>query len=136
MSDIWDAVTETVTPLANRPTIKSKPRDVDRQALRQTIVKNYSNSLRYLKDNVPRSRTKVSVDLHGYSVRDAHRAVIDLIEGSRGRKSVHVVTGRSGAIREEFPLWVVSLPMVREIVPVSGGGAFVVKFYKWYRQPR
>jgi DNA-nicking Smr family endonuclease len=73
---------------------------------------------------------RADVDLHGYTVQRAYRIVMDLIENRGSRKAITIVTGKSGQIRREFPLWVECHPAVREVEELSSGGAFRIRFRK------
>lgn len=77
-----------------------------------------------------------TLDLHGLTVQEAHDAAVKFVHSARtaGYKRVTIITGLSGQIRNEFPVWINSIPFVREISPVNGGGAFRVKFFKKARK--
>lgn len=68
------------------------------------------------------------LDLHGLTLNAAHaRALEFLREANRiGHRRVIVITGLSGEIRREFPMWIENLPYVRKSTVLSGGGAFEV----------
>lgn len=53
-----------------------------------------------------------------------------LIEDRGTRKGITVVTGKSGPICREFPLWMEGHPSVRDVEELNGGGAFRVRFKK------
>jgi Uncharacterized protein conserved in bacteria len=68
------------------------------------------------------------LDLHGYQIAEAHRATAKFISDAvaRNRPHIVIVTGKSGEIRREFPLWMEINPLVRYIEELNGGGAFKV----------
>jgi hypothetical protein len=53
-----------------------------------------------------------SLDLHGYTVANAHstfgRYMVDAKNSTR--RTVIIITGRSGQIRNEFPMWAEAYP--------------------------
>ncbi len=104
---LWAAYTRDVVPLAHRPTAPPgrPPRPV----------------VAPLGD--------AYLDLHGMPLHDAWKAVRDhvLSAALEGKKRTLVVTGLSGAIRQEFPRWVENLPRVREATATNGNGAFVLR---------
>lgn len=66
-----------------------------------------------------------AIDLHGLPVHDAYRATLFFLACAKdAHRAVTVITGRSGAIRREFPFWVAHRPEVRRCEALNGGGAF------------
>jgi hypothetical protein len=81
----------------------------------------------------PRGRFRPTLDLHGLTLAQAHNETRQFIYEAKvfyGLKYVRVITGLSGSIRREFPLWVAMLPQVRTIEPLNGGGAFKIVLTK------
>lgn len=72
------------------------------------------------------------IDLHGLSLNAAHSQALSFIREAHrlGHKRIIVITGLSGEIRREFPLWIEDLPQVRKNTVLSGGGAFEVDLVK------
>ncbi len=72
------------------------------------------------------------LDLHNLTLQEAHAAVASFLYASHtaGRREVTVITGKSGQIAREFPIWANLNPLVRRCDPLNGGGAFIVKFKK------
>ena len=71
------------------------------------------------------------LDLHGLTLHQAHAQTLDKIVKCRGtHKSLVFVTGKSGQIRQEFPHWLETHPMVRSVKEINGGGAFRVHYRK------
>lgn len=89
-----------------------------------------------LARDVVKSKPKIAneIDLHGMTTQAAYGAAMEFISQAVAmqKKSIVIVTGLSGSIRTEFPLWIENLRNIRKITPISGGGAFRVYFY---RQP-
>jgi DNA-nicking Smr family endonuclease len=98
---VWEKYVEDVTPLGQIPPSTSEV------AVERVILSR-------------------RLDLHGLSVAEAHTATMNFIEAATDR-SVTVVTGLSGAIRQEFPCWFERMPHLR-IEERNGGGAFAVHF--------
>lgn len=63
------------------------------------------------------------IDLHGLSVNDAFHRVMDYLSETR-MTHVLVITGRSGIIRHEFPMWMDTTGYFYK--EMNGGGAFQV----------
>jgi len=105
--DLWLAAMRDVTPLAGRGrVVPPPPRAIPRP-------------------NPPSPPSGV-LDAHGLTVQQAHDATHRLLDHAHraGRKSVVVVTGRSGAIRREFPGWLDGNPAIGRIEELNGGGAY------------
>ena len=59
------------------------------------------------KRKVKEIKPKVKIDLHGFTVQEAFdycQNELDYYE-TNGLKFVEVITGKSGQIRKEFPIW-------------------------------
>ena len=70
-----------------------------------------------------------SIDLHNMTVEDAHRRTKSFLDAvTKHKKQVRVITGKSGIICREFPLWMEVRDDVRRTVKENGGGSFIVKF--------
>ena len=65
------------------------------------------------------------LDLHNMTLEDAYRASLGFIAdaGVCGVKSVVIITGLSGRIRTEFPIWM-ERASLRHVEVLNGGGAF------------
>ena len=70
----------------------------------------------------------LSIDLHGLTIHQAHTETKVFLRDAwvKGIKRVVVITGRSGGIRQEFPVWMDQIPQVKLLEPLNGGGAFAV----------
>jgi hypothetical protein len=76
-----------------------------------------------LYDDVPETDV---LDLHGFSLADAYAMTLDFVTASTHR-SVTVVTGLSGAIKREFPMWLERYGSIR-LEELDGGGAYRLHF--------
>jgi DNA-nicking Smr family endonuclease len=72
-----------------------------------------------------------TLDLHGYTIEEAYQeARAYLSEAQCHHREVTVITGRSGQIRAEFPVWAAEHPCVRAAEERNGGGAYLVKLVR------
>ena len=92
---IWKAVTDTVTPLGH-PGCRKRP-----------------------KACAPTQQPS-KLDLHGMTVQGAYDASVMFLENATS-KTVEIVTGRSGQIRQEFERWLENHPKVKSITTVNDG---------------
>ncbi len=111
---LWKKVTEGTAPISVKPHA-------------ETIVSNERTIVR------PRARF-TTLDLHGMTLQQACSDTRQFIMEAKwaGLKYVTVITGLSGGIRREFPMWVEPMIEVRKVEAVNGGGAFKV-FLKRHR---
>jgi len=78
---------------------------------------------------------KSSVDLHGMTIQTAFNTTKQFLEEHRinGSRSVLIVTGKSGKISDELPLWVENLGFIRKCEPVVDSmgecGAYLIHLY-------
>lgn len=65
-------------------------------------------------------RRSSSIDLHGMTLNQAHRAVMDFLEHHAcvGSRSVLIITGKRGRISRELPHWCVQVSAVSSCRPV------------------
>lgn len=77
-------------------------------------------------------RFRQTLDLHGMTLAQAHVETQWFVAQAHqaGAKSVVIITGLSGPIRREFPLWVENLTPIRRLQPLNGEGAFRLHFVK------
>ena len=72
-----------------------------------------------------------TLDLHGRSLTEAHAQTVELLSsGCYHYRYVTIITGLSGAIRQEFLRWIDGYPKVQRIEAINGGGGFRVYFRK------
>ena len=73
-----------------------------------------------------------TLDLHGLDLNSAYIQSVEFIKIARIHrfKYVTIITGLSGQIKREFPLWMETLPHTKRIEVLSGGGAFKVFLQK------
>jgi DNA-nicking Smr family endonuclease len=71
-------------------------------------------------------RPKVKIDLHGFTIQHAFVFCHEELKyhKSMGHKSAEVITGKSGQIRKEFPIWLETWGMTGTVA--SHGGSFTV----------
>jgi len=102
--DIWLEYTKEITPIA----------DCDRLHL---LCPEPSLTLSHIGHHS-------YLDLHGLSVQAAYKKTLEFIDraNQNGLKKVTIITGKSGAIRKEFPEW-----LSRYHVTDINGGSFSVK---------
>lgn len=67
------------------------------------------------------------IDLHGLTLNEAHSLVAETIEECyyNEEKIVQFITGRSGEMHREFPMWIENNQMIRDYKR-NGDGAFIV----------
>lgn len=74
---------------------------------------------RRLKQRVARGKEKIEgrLDLHGYTQAEAHDALLRFVRSANARDArlVLVITGKSGVLRRQVPLWL-GLPELRSLV--------------------
>ena len=106
------------------------------QGILPLVVKPVAPVVRPAHRAAPRRSTfSPTLDLHGLTVALAHAETKRLVRDSMiyGLRFVTVITGLSGPIRHEFPLWTETMPEVKRVEPLNGGGAFKVHLV---RKPR
>jgi DNA-nicking Smr family endonuclease len=110
---LWHAVIATVTPLDNPSSdvTSSQPCNVRSYPEQGTISTTY--------------------DLHGLTIESAYRFMLDLVMllNEYEIKQVRIITGKSGAIRSEFPQWMntpVFLMKVSRYSLEGTGGSFMI----------
>ena len=68
-------------------------------------------------------------DLHGLTLNEAYQLVKgESKPGETTPRYVQFITGRSGEMRRQLPLWLASNPHVRSVEPTGNGGSFRVWF--------
>lgn len=74
---------------------------------------------RRMKQRVARGKEKIEgrLDLHGYTQAEAHDALLRFVRSANARDArlVLVITGKSGVLRRQVPLWL-GLPEFRSLV--------------------
>jgi hypothetical protein len=70
-----------------------------------------------------------SIDLHGCTVQDAWYKVNSYIDEAKrlSIKEVLIITGKSGDICREFPMWMSYRIDIKECKPQNGGGAYKLR---------
>jgi DNA-nicking Smr family endonuclease len=71
------------------------------------------------KAKVARGRVEIGgrLDLHGHTQAEAHSALIAFLQRSaaRDKRTVLIITGKSGVLRRQVPQWL-ALPDLRELI--------------------
>ena len=109
---IWTEATAGIKPLPRRPLVPFEPKR-GRVPIRDPFIDH-------------------TLDLHGFTIEDAFTETQRFVYNTRafGYRYATVITGKSGAICEEFPAWVERIPAISRIETLNGGGAFRVYFRK------
>ena len=105
--ELWE---QTITDVTRIPCNRQRPDPPKRKRF-------------YRDDPDPRR-----IDLHGLTVNDAHKTTGRFLDDSRARglRDVTIITGRSGAIRDEFERWMENSG-VRRVEPLRNGGSYRVR---------
>lgn len=114
--ELWRAYCASVQPLTKRPR-------ASRSAPFQFVAH-------------PGSAAPGYADLHGMTLDAAHALVRRMLDERSDRRSITVVTGKSGAIRREFLHWIDGHAAVSRIEELRGGGAFRLHFKRRSRRGR
>jgi DNA-nicking Smr family endonuclease len=74
------------------------------------------------KRKIKAPQPTVKIDLHGFTVQDAFNYCADELYFCEinGHKLVEVVTGKSGQIRKEFPIWLDTWGYTGIVAPHNG----------------
>lgn len=69
----------------------------------------------------------MKIDLHGLTLNEAHSLVAEIIKECyySGEKTIRFITGRSGEMHREFPMWIENNQMIRECTQYGNGGFIV-----------
>ncbi len=67
------------------------------------------------------------IDLHGLTLNEAYSLVDEMIEECyyNEEKIIQFITGRSGEMNREFPMWIENNRMIRDCKR-NGDGSFIV----------
>ena len=138
--DLWGAFSKAVKPLKKRPAAKayaSKPDAspgpvrAEKKAKKAVVVAAapvlptpkapppLASLGRREKAKVARGKVEIGgrLDLHGHTQAEAHSALIAFLHRSaaRDKRTVLIITGKSGVLRRQVPLWL-ALPDLRELI--------------------
>jgi DNA-nicking Smr family endonuclease len=138
--DLWGAFSKAVKPLKKRLAAKAHasktdaspgPARVEKTAKKAAVVaaapvlpapKNpppLASLGRREKAKVARGKVEIGgrLDLHGHTQAEAHSALIAFLRSSaaRDKRTVLIITGKSGVLRRQVPLWL-ALPDLRELI--------------------
>ncbi len=145
--DLWGAFSKAVKPLKKRPTAKTHPSKADiargsapaEKAPKKAAVVAAAPVLpapkgppplatlgRREKAKLARGRVEIGgrLDLHGHTQVEAHSALIAFLHRSaaRDKRTVLIITGKSGVLRRQVPHWL-ALPDLRELIVGFEGAA-------------
>jgi len=133
--DLWSAFSKAVKPLKKRPTAKA---DASPGSVRlEKVAKKAAGAAaapvlpapktppplatlsRREKAKVARGKVEIGgrLDLHGHTQAEAHSALIAFLRKStaRDKRTVLIITGKSGVLRRQVPLWL-ALPELRDMI--------------------
>ena len=137
--ELWGAVSKAVRPLKKRaaakpgaPKLHPAPSPGRFEKARKAAIVAAAPVLpapkspppfaplgRREKAKVARGKTEIGgrLDLHGHTQAEAHSALIAFLHRSaaRDQRTVLIITGKSGVLRRQVPLWL-ALPDLREMV--------------------
>ena len=134
--DLWGAVSKAVKPLKKRPAAKADaaavaPSRVEKAAKRAAVAaaapvlptpkspSPLASLGRREKAKVARGQVEIGgrLDLHGHTQAEAHSALIAFLRRSaaRDKRTVLIITGKSGVLRRQVPLWL-ALPELRALI--------------------
>lgn len=149
--EIWRAVTETIKPIKRKsPVIPPSPKIIKKPVTpRAAPIPIAKPTITSSPNPLPPKRVKQlkqqkipierSIDLHGFTVENAHHAVINFISRAKQQnlRCVEIITGRgnpdrgTGQLRRFVPFWLDDLKaggtiLHIELNPASRGGSFLV----------
>ena len=137
--ELWGAVSKALKPLKKRPAAKAATADgaaaapfrAEKTAKKAAVAAaapvlptpKASPPLAPLgrreKAKVARGKVEIGgrLDLHGHTQAEAHSALIAFLRRSaaRDKRTVLIITGKSGVLRRQVPLWL-ALPDLRELI--------------------
>lgn len=99
-----------------------------------TVPLGVSSSTTYKAQ--PNSELNSVIDLHGYSINEAHKIVNEYIElcHRHKKKEIIIITGKGSlnetSIRRELPFWLEDSSISHHIIShnlISNGGAYKIK---------
>jgi DNA-nicking Smr family endonuclease len=133
--DLWGAFSKAVKPLKKRSAAKTEaarvpvsaeraPKKAARVAAAPVLPTPkapppLASLSRREKAKVARGKVEIGgrLDLHGHTQAEAHSALIAFLHRSvaRDKRTVLIITGKSGVLRRQVPLWL-ALPDLRELI--------------------
>ncbi len=129
---LWKKVTATVKPIEPARTLTAREfTELRAEIANQKVRPTRSATTSPPKPVVPSQPT--TLDLHGMTLQEAHRATLDFIAGSGSHKKLTIITGKSGQIRQEFERWLEGIAKIHSVKPKCDGGAFTVRILKSFR---
>lgn len=122
-----DDLLETFEKRIVRKAAKEQP-SCPWERVKLTIVPLGSPQMPHIAHLEPRTVPRV-LDLHGMNLAEAHacaKTFITMIASLRIEKAV-IITGKSGAIRKEFPIWMSLDDRIRRCEVLASEGAFRIR---------
>ena len=133
--DLWGAFSKAVKPLKKRPAAKADaargPAQVEKTTRKAAVVgaapvlptpkapPPLASLSRREKAKVARGKVEIGgrLDLHGHTQAEAHSALIAFVRKgtARDKRTVLIITGKSGVLRRQVPLWL-ALPELRDMI--------------------
>ena len=86
----------------------------------QYLSGNSPMSILPITRELPRVKISSVLDLHGLTLQNAFNEFKNWINSHQlaGTKTVKVVTGQSGKIKQEFPIWCSNIPFIKHCDPI------------------
>ncbi len=136
---LWSEFTRKIAPLPQRPSpadadepeaeakpaARAKPPAAAAKAITKPAAKKsppppeLAPLARRDKQRIARGKEKIGarLDLHGHTQAEAHAELSHFLHGAlaRDKRLVLVITGKSGVLRRQVPLWL-NLPEFRDLV--------------------
>jgi DNA-nicking Smr family endonuclease len=129
---LWKKVAATVNPIDPARTLTARQFTELRSEIANKHVRpTLSATTAPPKPVIPRQPT--TLDLHGLTLTEAHRASLDFIDASGPHRKLTIITGKSGQIKAEFERWMEGIPKVHSVKANCDGGAFTVRILKSFR---
>ena len=137
--ELWGTVSKAVRPLKKRRTVEAIPSKPDPAPSPARIEKTRTTAAvatapvlparkstpplaplgRREKAKVARGKIEIGarLDLHGHTQAEAHSTLIAFLSRSaaRDKRTVLIITGKSGVLRRQVPLWL-ALPELRDMI--------------------
>ena len=133
--DLWGVFSKAVKPLKKRPSPKADvaraPAPAEKAPRKAAVIAAapvlprpkapppLASLGRREKAKVARGRVEIGgrLDLHGHTQAEAHSALIAFLRKSTARdtRTVLIITGKSGVLRRQVPLWL-ALPDARDMI--------------------
>jgi DNA-nicking Smr family endonuclease len=129
---LWKKVAATVNPIDPARTLTAREfTELRAEIANKNVRPTLSAATPPPKPVIPRQST--TLDLHGMTLTEAHRATLDFIDASGSHRKLTIITGKSGQIKAEFTHWLEGIPKVHSVKAKCDGGAYTVRILKSFR---